>query len=86
MHKLFHNLHPGVQLIECQDVLLSEETQSRALPKVLPKRQAESYKHETHTCGHGGNTELEDHIKKCKGFLILFVGLMEENNNSSAEH
>ena len=35
MNKLLHHLHPGVELVQSQDVLLSEETQPRALPEVL---------------------------------------------------
>lgn len=36
--ELLDDLHPSIQLVESQDVLLSEETQSRALSKILPKR------------------------------------------------
>lgn len=37
--ELLDDLHPGVELVESQDVLLSEETQSRALSKVLHKNK-----------------------------------------------
>lgn len=33
--KLLDHFHPSVELVESQDVLLSEETQPRAFPKVL---------------------------------------------------
>lgn len=35
VNKLLDHLHPTVELIKSQDVLLSEETQTRALPKIL---------------------------------------------------
>jgi len=35
--KLLDDLHPSIQLVESQDVLLSEETKSRALSKILPR-------------------------------------------------
>lgn len=37
--KLLDDFHPGIQLVERQDVLLSKETQSRALSKILPRAQ-----------------------------------------------
>lgn len=39
--KLLYNFHPSIQLIEGQDVLLSEETQARAFSKILQKKQNE---------------------------------------------
>lgn len=35
--KLLDNLHPSVQLVQSQNVLLSEEAQPRTLPEVLPE-------------------------------------------------
>lgn len=35
MDKLLDNFHPSIQLIKRQDVLVSEESQSRAFSKIL---------------------------------------------------
>lgn len=44
VHKLLHHLHAGIELIESQNVLLSEEAEPRALPKILREREWERMK------------------------------------------
>lgn len=46
--ELLDHFHAGVELVESQDVLLSEETQPRAFPKVL---QTDSQSHQTGSSG-----------------------------------
>lgn len=45
--ELLHHLHPGVELVQSQDVLLREETQTRTLPEVLKTKEGTSKMEET---------------------------------------
>jgi len=47
MNKLLHHLHSSIQLIQSQNVLLSKQTQSRAFPKILSKKERLSEDGET---------------------------------------
>lgn len=53
--KLLDDFHASIQLVECQDVLLSKESQSRALSKILPRTQR-----------HKTSRELTPKCKKAK--------------------
>lgn len=39
LNELLHHLHPRVELVQGEDVLLSEQPQSRALAEVLQREQ-----------------------------------------------
>lgn len=74
--KLLDDFHPSIQLVECQDVLLSEETQSRALSKILPEthknKQTVTNADTTPKCERE-KTDLEDKIQPCKGISLVWL-------------
>lgn len=47
MNKLLHHLHSSIQLIQSQNILLSKEPQTRALPKILSEKERLSEDGET---------------------------------------
>lgn len=73
--KLLDDFHPSIQLIECQNVLLSKETQSRALSKILPRTQRHKTSRElTPKCKKSKKQkELWIKIQKCGGFFDLYL-------------